>query len=650
MELVRQIRLRVEGGLHARPASELVRLAKRFAAAVTLEAGGRQAVATSSLKLLTLGAKEGDEITLRASGEEAEAALAAVGDYLSAPGHGGEAASPGPVPESLPSAPPSAPVVAGQGLGVSPGRAIGPVFVLRQPELTPEAGTIGAAAIPAETARALAAQTAVAQRCREGGDAAARTVLEALADLAGDEDWAARIAARIAGGAPALAAILASGDEIAREIAALDDAYAAARAEDMRAATQLVALEVQGKQPVSLADAPDGAVVVAEELAAIHLGHGLSRLAGVVTARGAATGHAAILLRAAGVPAVFGAGAALARYEAAQTLALDGATGEVIADPGPDALRAWHAAIAEARAEARALDALRDRPPVTRDGVAVTLAANIGSVEDAERAREAGAMGIGLFRTEFLFLDRPDLPGEEEQLAAYSRVLELFPDHDVIIRTLDIGGDKPARSIPVPREDNPFLGLRGIRLCLARPEVFRIQLRALLRAAPKGRLMVMLPMVADVSEIRQTRDLIAQARAELAAEGREHGDFALGIMIETPAAVFRATDLAAEADFFSVGTNDLTQYVMAADRTNPGVAGLCRADHPAVLAAIAQAAAAATAAGRLTGVCGEAAGDPALIPFLLRAGVRELSMTPAALPRARRAVLDLSLQDSGSGG
>ncbi|VDC30670.1 phosphoenolpyruvate--protein phosphotransferase [Pseudogemmobacter humi] len=640
MELVRQIRLRVEGGLHARPASELVRLAKRFAARVTLKAGGREALATSSLKLLTLGAKEGDEITLHASGEEAEAALAAVGNYLSAPAQGGETASPGPAPEIFP----SAPGAAGQGLGVSPGRAIGPVFVLRQPELTPEPDTIDPAAVETETARALAAQAAVARRCRDGAaDPAARAVLIALADLAGDEDWAARIAARIAGGASALAAILASGDEISREIAALDDAYAAARAEDMRAATQLVALELQGKQPVSLADAPDGAVVVADELAAIHLGHGLSRLGGIVTARGAATGHAAILLRAAGVPAVFGAGAALARCEAAEILALDGATGEVIADPGPDVVQAWHAAIAAARDEARALDALRDRPPVTRDGVAVVLAANIGSVADAEKAREAGAMGVGLFRTEFLFLDRADLPGEEEQLAAYSRVLELFPGHDVIIRTLDIGGDKPARGIQVPREDNPFLGLRGIRLCLARPEVFRIQLRALLRAAPRGRLMVMLPMVADVHEIRETRAMIAQARAELVAEGLAHGDFALGIMVETPAAVFCAEDLAAEADFFSIGTNDLTQYVMAADRTNPGVAGLCRADNPAVLAAIARATAAATAAGKLTGVCGEAAGDPALIPFLLRAGVRELSMSPAALPRARRAVLDLSV-------
>lgn len=248
-------------------------------------------------------------------------------------------------------------------------------------------------------------------------------------------------------------------------------------------------------------------------------------------------------------------------------------------------------------------------------------------------------------RTEFLFLERLTLPDEQEQYETYREVLEAFPDERVVIRTLDIGGDKPARAIAVPPEDNPFLGLRGIRLCLARPELLRTQLRALLRAARHGLLDVMLPMVSTVDEITRTRAEIETARAQLDARGEVYGDFRLGIMIETPAAVFQAAELCSHVEFLSIGTNDLTQYVMAADRLNPAVAGLCRSDNPAVLAAIRATCAAAAGAGVPVAVCGEAGADAALIPQLLAAGVHELSVSAPSVLQVKRQVDGLRLTD-----
>ncbi len=256
-----------------------------------------------------------------------------------------------------------------------------------------------------------------------------------------------------------------SGDELAKEFAALDDEYSRARAEDMRAAAKIVALELQGKRPLTLQAVPGGAVVVAEDISAADLGHAdLTGIAGIVAARGTATGHAAILARASGLPAVFGLGAAIDDLREAKTVALDGQSGEVFPDPDPVTASRFRAAATRAQADAAALAPFAGARPVTRDGTAIIVAANIGSVADAERAREAGAMGIGLFRTEFLFVDRPALPSEDEQYEAYRAVLELFPADPVVIRTLDIGGDKPVKALAIDREDNPFLGLRGIRL------------------------------------------------------------------------------------------------------------------------------------------------------------------------------------------
>jgi phosphoenolpyruvate-protein phosphotransferase len=275
---------------------------------------------------------------------------------------------------------------------------------------------------------------------------------------------------------------------------------------------------------------------------------------------------------------------------------------------------------------------------VLYDGRRIEIAANLGTLKEIDAALRVGAHGVGLFRSEFLFMERRALPSEDEQAATYRRLAEAFAPHTVVVRTLDVGGDKPVAGIVFPPEDNPFLGWRGVRMCLERPDVFKPQLRALLRAAVVGNLRVMAPMVVDAAEVAAVRRLIETCRVELVAEGVEHGAFALGIMVETPAAALLAPELAREVAFFSIGTNDLTQYVMAADRLNPRVAALNRTEHPAVMRAIRMVCDAGRAAGIPVAICGEAAARPELIADFVRMGVTELSMSPASILRAKKCV------------
>lgn len=635
--LERRIKVRVDGGLHARPIAEVVKLSRQFDATLTLSANGQEAPARSSMKLLLLGIKEGGEATVQAQGEDAEAALEAVCGYLGQDG-----------------APPEAPVAAeppvdnAVPVAVAPGIALAPVFAFRQPVPDPEPDQVAPEMRATEKDRVRVARDAVLARLTSEAATAASTataeVLAALAEMAADPDWLDAVLKAVDSGQGALAAVLDQARTTAQAVAALVDPYARARAEDMQAVGNLVALALQGKEPVAVSDVPDGAVLVADELTAAHIGGAdLSRIGGIVTATGAANGHAGILARSFAVPAVFGLGERITEIMAATQVALDGATAEVIPDPSPDVVAAFRVRLAAQQADASALAVFVNTRPRLADGTGITVAANIAGLADLEPARAAGAMGVGLMRTEFLFLDRPRLPDEEEQFAVYRQVLEQMGQNDpVVIRTLDIGGDKPARAIAVQPEENPFLGLRGIRLCLAQPDIFRPQIRALLRAAVHGNLEVMLPMVVDAAEIRATRALIDACRADLASEGIASGDFDLGIMIETPAAVLNSEELAQEAAFFSIGTNDLTQYVMAADRMNPAVAQLCKSDHPAVQRAIRMTCDAGRKAGIAVGVCGEAAANPAMVAFFLRAGVEKLSMSPPSILKVKRLISELT--------
>ena len=418
-----------------------------------------------------------------------------------------------------------------------------------------------------------------------------------------------------------------------------------ARAEDIAAVARLTATIASGRTPATLANVAEGAIVLADEISALDLCElDLSKVGGLVSRKGSPTSHAAIIARAAGAPAIFGCAPPRETLRAARMVAIDAAAGVVRVDPDERVRAEFRDAIDAAAKDAEELNAFSRVRPVTRDGRAIVVAANIGSPSDIDAARAVGAMGVGLFRTEFLFLDRPTLPDENEQYEVYAKVAAAFAPDPVVIRTLDIGGDKPLRAAPGEREDNPFLGCRGVRLCLDRPEIFRPQIRALLRAAIAGNVKVMLPMVADVEEVRAARRLIDECGAALAAEGVAAGAFELGAMVETPAAALNAAALAKEVRFFSIGTNDLTQYVMAADRTNPKVAYLNRADHPAVLAAIDLVCRAAETEGIWVGVCGEAAARPDLVPELVRRGVSELSMAPAAILAVKRLLTRLEVR------
>lgn len=626
----RRVNVRVKGGLHARPIAELVRLSRAFQAEVEILHDGRIALTRSSMKLLMLGVREGQTITLRGRGDDTQSAMDQICRFLDG----------GPVAAPAPAKPTFAAIAASEGL------AIGPAFHFVQPVVQPEPERIEPDAVAGELRRLQGAAARLTARIRADATctvhAGTRQILQALSDLAEDTEWLDSLSERIRAGASAVAAVQQTGVEYAQQIATLDDPYASARAEDMRSVAHLMALELQGQKPLTLGAAPDGAIIVADELPALEIGGtDLARLGGIVCMKGALTSHAAIIARACGVPAVFGAEALRDRLLAARRIALDGARGLVFPDPDAGTEQQFTDAAQAAQTDATDLLRFRDVTPRTPGGRTITVAANLGSVAELDRACAAGAMGVGLLRTEFMFIDAAGPPSEDDQYQMYSTILARFPDHPVVIRTLDIGADKPLRGLSPDAEENPALGVRGIRLCLSRPDVFKPQLRALLRAAPHGQLKVMLPMVSDLSELRATRDLIDQCRKELKHEALAHRAFDLGIMVETPAAVLTADLLAQEVAFFSIGTNDLTQYLMAADRLNPDVAHLCRADHPSVLAAVQAVCTAAKRHGIWVGVCGEAAADPALVPVFVGAGVTELSMSPGAIARVKRQICAL---------
>jgi phosphotransferase system enzyme I (PtsI) len=426
---------------------------------------------------------------------------------------------------------------------------------------------------------------------------------------------------------------------------ALDDPYWQERASDIDAAGQAVLAALRGTS-AALPDLPPGVIILAPDLTpAETAGLRGGTVAGFATAYGGATGHTAIMARSLGIPAVVGLGAEVLDIPTDSDVILDAEAGLLIVHPEVDE-RAYYLQRLQAQQDMQQRrQALHDQQGQLADGHAVALWANIGHPNEVALALEHGAQGIGLFRTEFLFLERISPPDEDEQYAAYRHVLEAMSGRTVVIRTLDIGGDKPIHYLNLPTEANPFLGVRGLRLCMQQPELFRSQLRALLRAAVHGDLWVMLPMVATPGDLAWAQAQLQAAADSLEAEGTAYRrDIPLGIMIETPAAVITADLLAYRAAFFSIGSNDLTQYTMAADRGNAELAQLYPHDAPAVLRMIAQAAAAANAASIPIGICGELAGVPDVAPLLAGLGLGELSMAPASIPVVKERLLAFTLE------
>lgn len=439
----------------------------------------------------------------------------------------------------------------------------------------------------------------------------------------------------------AASAVKAAVGEFSSMFEEMDSAYMRERAADVREiGTRLLRL-LSGQ----VAAQPDTRCILcaAELSAADTASFDPAIVCGFATEDGTAASHAAILARAKGIPAVVGLGEALRTVDAGTLLILDGSSGIVIADPDTATLCRYEAALKKQTQRNEQLHRLAAEESRTADGHKVIIAANIGTPDEVESALKNGAEGVGLMRSEFLFLSSPTPPTEEMQFEAYKSVLTEMHGQRVVIRTLDIGADKQAPCLPLPAEPNPALGCRAIRVSLARRDLFAAQIRALLRAAKFGHLAVMFPLIISLAEVREIKRFVALQKTALTAGGYEVGSFEFGIMIETPAAALISDSLAQEVDFFSIGTNDLAQYTLAADRTNPAVAALCDPHHPAVLGLISVAAESARRYGKPVAVCGEAAADPALAEAFLRMGITELSVSPAAVLPLREAVRSFHL-------
>lgn len=430
----------------------------------------------------------------------------------------------------------------------------------------------------------------------------------------------------------------------------LDNALVRERAVDVKDVSNRLMGHLIGKPYRSLSSFSEETVILAEDLTPSDTAQlDLEYVRGFVTEIGSRTSHSAIMARSLEIPAVVGVGSELASVADGTMIVLDATEGTVIVNPSSEELDKYRKKKMEYDARKMQLKSLVQQPSITADGQQIELAANIGGIEDLEKVLENGADGIGLFRTEFLYMERSALPTEEEQYQIYKHVLEKLNGKRVVIRTLDIGGDKELPYLEQQKESNPFLGLRALRLCLQQEDIFRTQLRALLRASVYGHLNIMFPMISVLSELREAKRILAEEREKLLQDGISVApSIEVGMMIEVPAAALGAEHFAKEVDFFSIGTNDLIQYTMAADRMNESVAYLYQPYHPSILKLVHMVIQAAKNAGIWTGMCGEMAGEPIAIPILLGLGLHEFSMSASSVLPARELVSRLSREQCAS--
>lgn len=424
----------------------------------------------------------------------------------------------------------------------------------------------------------------------------------------------------------------------------MDNEYMKERAADIRDVSKRVLAHILGVELPNPSIIDESVVIIGHDLTPSDTAQlNKQYVQGFVTNIGGRTSHSAIMSRSLEIPAVVGTKAITSQVKQGDMIIVDGLTGDVIIDPSEDEVKAYQHKRQSFFADREELKKLRDEPSKTADGQHVELAANIGTPNDLEGVKDNGAEGIGLYRTEFLYMGRDTMPSEEEQFEAYKKVLEEMKDKRVVVRTLDIGGDKELPYLNLPKEMNPFLGYRAIRLCLDQTEIFRPQLRALLRASTYGKLNIMFPMVATVQEFRDAKALLLEEKANLESEGvKVSDDIELGIMVEIPSTAALADVFAKEVDFFSIGTNDLIQYTMAADRMSERVSYLYQPYNPAILRLVKQVIEASHKEGKWTGMCGEMAGDETAIPLLLGLGLDEFSMSATSILKARRQFKNLS--------
>ncbi|WP_338891280.1 phosphoenolpyruvate-protein phosphotransferase PtsI [Aeromonas rivipollensis] len=541
------------------------------------------------------------------------------------------------------------------GILASPGIAFGKALLLKEDEIVINQGKISADQIDVEINRFLEARTKSAAQLEAIKEMAGRTfgeekeaIFEGHIMLLEDEELEGDIRSFIKDNkASADKAIYEVIEQYAKMMAELDDPYLRERATDFRDIGTRLVKNVLGIAVVNLSTIDEEVILVAKDLTPSETAQiNLKYVLGFVTDIGGRTSHTSIMARSLELPAIVGTNDITARVNNGDMLILDGINNQIIINPTAEQLTEAKKFQAQFQAEKDELAKLKDLPAITLDGHQVEVCANIGTVKDTEGAIRNGAEGVGLYRTEFLFMDRDALPTEDEQFKAYKEVAEAMPDQPIIVRTMDIGGDKELPYMNFPKEMNPFLGWRAVRIFFDREDIMHAQLKAILRASAFGKLRIMFPMIISVEEFRSLKATVEQLKAELRADGKAFDEsIEVGIMIETPAAAVMAHHLAKEVDFFSIGTNDLTQYTLAVDRGNEMISAMYNPLSPSVLTLIKMVIDASHDNGKWTGMCGELAGDERATLLLLGMGLDEFSMSAISVPRIKKLIRNTNFED-----
>nr|NUR38189.1 phosphoenolpyruvate--protein phosphotransferase [Sphingomonas sp.] len=611
-------------GIHARPAARIVEALRQHSSTAFLVHGDKRASAASPVAMLGLGAGHGANITIEASGSDAEAAVEAIAAVLRDASTEEEAPKPAPTTRlEGPGLP---------GVPAAPGLAIGPAFWLRSRAVEIDEVSQGAEIERLKLDSSLArTRSEMSTAAAEPGPAGA--VIGAQLALLDDPALAAAAYAEIAAGSSAAASWRKATEAQAAILAASGDRRIAERAEDVRDIEGRVLSALLGSKSAQ-EQAPEGAILLADELLPSQIVTlDPKKVGGIALVRGGPTSHAAILAAGMSLPMAVAFGPPLEAVEGGMTVILDADGGRLEHDPPSDRLADARSRLKRQFAAEASARANGGKLCHTSDGTRIEVFANLGSLADAEAAVAQGAEGCGLLRTEFLFLERATPPNEAEQVAQYQAIADALGDRPLIVRLLDVGGDKPAPYLDLPVEENPALGQRGIRVGLARTDLLETQIRAILAVEPKGRCRIMAPMIASLAELETVANMVERL-----------GGAELGVMVETPAAAMTADLLARRASFLSIGSNDLTQYALAMDRGNAAVAAGVDGLHPAVLRLVAKTCNDACDHGTLVAVCGGLAADPLAVPILIGLGVRELSVPPARIAATKALVSQLTLK------
>lgn len=623
-----EVQVNTGHGLHARPAAQLVQLAKEFQSQVTLKKGNKSANAKSLVNILNLEAQNGDRLSLIAEGPDADAALKKVRDFLQSRFEDAPKESPKAEVKPRPSS--------GQGeiLGLiaSPGLAIGYVQQWHSSDLQIAEQAQTSVSEEKQRLQSWLSQAgqdleALAKDLKSRGHESEAKIFLAHKELLSDPGISDLADAQIERGKSAAYAWKTASENVAQQLSKLDNEMMAQRANDVRdVGRRVIKLSLAKPSAASVQSGKPARIVIAENLTPTEITEfNPKEVVGFCTTTGSKTSHVSILARSLGIPGLVGADPRVLDLADGEEIILDAEQGEIRIKPNThekQEIQVRREKLAERNAQALKQ---AHEPVRTRDGRSIHILANISSVADARRAVEMGCDGVGLLRSEFLFHGRQTPPSEDEQLKVYQDIADVLGERPLTIRTLDVGGDKPLSYLPIPKEENPFLGLRGLRVSLKYPELFRTQIRAILRVKSRGPLHVMFPMVATLNEFRQAQAIFEDERKKLGAK-----KLPLGIMVEIPSAALIAESFAKEADFFSIGTNDLTQYTLAADRGNQNLT--VETLHPSIFRLIGMTVEAAHRNKKWVAICGDLGGDSQAVGQLLELGVDELSMTAPQIP------------------